>query len=56
MCFQEGRRTCPMCAFYKFVGDISQQVVIKASFVIGLVLGAEEESEMNTVLLWELAV
>lgn len=56
VCWQGGRHMCLMCVFWKFVGDLIQQVVIKASFVIGPMLGPEGESEMNKTLLQELTV
>lgn len=46
--------TCLVCVFYKFVGDLVPQVGIKVSFVTGLVMGAEGESEINKTLLREL--
>lgn len=40
--------------FCRFVGSLIQQIVVKSSLVISLVLGAEGESDMKKTLLREL--
>ena len=40
--------------FCRFVGNLIQQIVVKSSLVIRLVLGAEGESDMKKTLLREL--